>query len=202
MNTTSRIAYGLCLTLLLGGVGLSLSSCSKSTLRSLIEMKQDERKQVKKFISEKGFKVREVKSGQTRFTPGILYHFDNDLYMEVLDHGGDRAIPNETHVFVRMKGYTLNRDGYVEFDCLSKSKYQPIEFIYIDAYKDGPLHYKSLPPAAGYNLNRYLCEGLAFPMSLLGDGARVRLIVPFSIGPESMVNGGIPTYFEEVEYTF
>ena len=47
-----------------------------------------------------------------------------------------------------------------------------------------------------------MCEGLAFPMSLLGDGARVRLIIPFLLGPEVAYNTGTPMYCQEAQYEF
>ncbi|SQH73789.1 DUF4827 family protein [Porphyromonas crevioricanis] len=200
MKRTMRIYRAVGLICMLAC--FTLISCEKSKVRSLTEMRQDERKRIKSFIASKGFKVKEAEREQKDFVPGILYHFDNDLYMEVLDKGGAKAVPQKTHVFMRIRGYALDSSEPVIFDSLSKGKYQPIEFIYIDVYRDGPLHFQPLPPAAGFNLNRYMCEGLAFPMSLLGDGARVRLIVPFSIGPEFTSRSGIPIYFDEVEYTF
>ena len=47
-----------------------------------------------------------------------------------------------------------------------------------------------------------MCEGLAFPMSLLGDGAKVRLIIPFTIGAEINYNRGSTMYCREVRYEF
>lgn len=39
-------------------------------------------------------------------------------------------------------------------------------------------------------------------MTMLGNKARVRLIVPFRIGPESLYSRGLTGYYKEVEYVF
>lgn len=80
--------------------------------------------------------------------------------------------------------------------------FQDTEFIYVDRYSRGALHFILIKSAPGYSLNALMCEGLAFPMSLLGDGAKVRLIIPFTIGAEINYNRGSTMYCREVRYEF
>ena len=71
--------------LAIGMAVLTLGSCKKSDIKSLKEMKKDERKAIESFINRMGFTIKEGHEGQSEFDPDIMYHFDNDLYMQVLD---------------------------------------------------------------------------------------------------------------------
>ena len=47
-----------------------------------------------------------------------------------------------------------------------------------------------------------LCEGVAFPMSALGNGAVVELIVPFELGPSQNYTAGNSIYVQRASYVF
>ena len=47
-----------------------------------------------------------------------------------------------------------------------------------------------------------LCEGIAYPMSQLGDGAVVQLIIPFDLGPSQNYTAGNSIFVEKAIYTF
>lgn len=180
-----------------------LTSCNKNkNIRSLTEMLNDEKKWVSQFIAQKQFQVADGWDGQNEFDPHTFYKFNNGLYIQVLDAGKEKPIAEKTRIKVRFKGYFFNPDSINGFDNLSKGNYQNTEFLYVNRYVRGAVHYVLLPSAMGNTLNDVMCEGVAFPMSLLGNGARVRLIVPFLIGPEVAYNLGYPMYCEEVRYEF
>lgn len=186
---------------------VSLTSCDKKSIRSITRMKKDERKVINHFIKEKGFKIKKASDGQTQFDPDIMYELYNGLYMQVLDKGTDEmAVEKKTHVFIRLEGEMLDPNApeemKIRFNNLSSSKYQPIEFIYENYYRQGEIHFETVGSNQGFTLDHLMCEGLAFPMSILGDKARVRLIIPFVIGPDINYNMGRPMYCEEVEYNF
>ncbi|MBB6276282.1 DUF4827 family protein [Porphyromonas circumdentaria] len=180
-----------------------LLSCKKEKeIKSLTELLREEEKAIDNFIRSNGITVEEAREGQQEFKPDVYYKFRNNLYMCVLDKGGELAIPEKTRVNVRMRGYMFKEKKEFSFDNLSNGGYQDTEFLYVDRYNRGALHFIKLPSAPSSSLNSLMCEGLAFPMSLLGNGAKVRLIIPFSIGPEMNYEAGISMFCEEVRYEF
>lgn len=204
MKIRSILAVALAVTMAVVA-SFSLASCEKDKLRSLSKMRSDEKKAIKALIAEKGLKTADYVPNQTSFDPSVYYLFDSGLYMRVINEGGEKPKENETHVFVRMKGYIFptSEDGMPsEFDNITQGDQQPIEFIYVETYELGEKHFKLVPAPPGYNIDRMMCEGVAFPMSLLGDGARVSLIVPFGVGPDMMSRDGKTLFVEEVDYVF
>lgn len=180
-----------------------LFSCQKTKeVKSLTEMLKDEEKVIKSFIAKEGFTVEKAQDGQTEFKSGVYYLFKNNLYMMILDKGGERPVAEKTRVNVRMKGYMFSSERGASFDNLSNGGYQDAEFLYVDRYNRGAVHFQSLTSAPGYTVGSLICEGIAFPMSILGDGARVSLIIPFSIGPTMNYDTGTTMFCSEVRYEF
>ncbi|KGN98947.1 hypothetical protein HQ36_00130 [Porphyromonas gingivicanis] len=178
-------------------------SCQKEKeIKSLTQLLREEEKAIDKFIASNNIVVEKAKEGQQEFKPDVYYKFSNNLYMCVIEKGGERAIPEKTRVNVRLKGHMFKDVKQLSFDNLSNGGYQDMEFLYVDRYNRGALHFIKLPSAPSSNLNSLMCEGLAFPMSLLGNGAKVRLIIPFAIGPELNYETGLSMYCEEVRYEF
>lgn len=195
--------FGIVAVVFVGFALLSSISCNKKReIKSLTEMLRDEEKWIKAFKTRQNIQEAKGEEGQTHFDPNVFYKYENGLYMQVLDKGGERPVAEKTHIKTRFKGYFFNPDSIQGFDNLSKGHYQNTEFLYVNRYMRGALHYVLLTSAMGNTLNEIMCEGLAFPMSLLGNGARVRLIVPFLIGPEMSYNLGYPMYCLEVRYEF
>ncbi len=161
-----------------------------------------EEKNIQRFIAENGLKVKEGWDGQTTFDKDVYYHYSNGVYMKVIDQGGKKAEAGKTTVLVRFRGKLFSDKDILSFDNLSKADYQDTEFRYIDEYMQGALHFQLLPASPGENLNGLMCEGVAFPLTMVGDGARVSLIVPFLRGPELAYSAGATVYFEEVLYQF
>lgn len=196
----SKLSFGaFCLIVLLA---LSGGGCKKREVKSLTQLLKEEKTYIRDFIAKEGFTVKEASGEETTFEANILYHFPNGLYMQVLDAGKTRPEVNKTKVVVRFAGYMFQKEPLSSFNNLTDGSYQNTEFLYIESYNRGALHYSLLPSAPGYTLNSLMCEGLAFPMSLLGDGARVRLIIPFLLGPEVAYNTGTPMYCQEAQYEF
>ena len=181
---------------------LFLGGCKEKEMKSLTQLIKEEKGNISSFINEQGFSVKEASGEETSFEKNILYHFPNGLYMEVIDPGKTRPEANKTKIVVRFKGYSFAEKPLSPFNNLTDGSFQNTEFLYIEAYNRGALHYSLLPSAPGYSLNSLMCEGLAFPMSLCGDGGRVKLIIPFLIGPEMAYNAGSSMYCEEVVYEF
>ncbi len=185
------------------GVCLTTSSCKKTReLRSLSKMLAEEKKNITKFISEQGFTVQEGTAEMTTFDKDVFYHLPNGLYMRVIEKGNERAEAGKTQIAVRFKGYLFNDSIRTKFDNLTQGAFQNTLFLYTDLYQQGALHYQLMPSAPGTNLNNFMCEGIAFPMSMLGNGAKISLIIPFKIGSQIAYNAGASTFCEEIRYQF
>lgn len=182
---------------------MALPSCKeKLKIKSLTELLRDEKKNISRFIKENNIRVQEVDDRHDSFTPGIFYKFSNGVYMEVIDRGTEMAVPEKTKVIVRFKGYFFLDKKDAAFDNISKGFYQNTEILYVNREERGTIHYVLIPPAPGVSLNDLMCEGLAFPLSKVGNGARIRLIVPFDKGSNMAYRRGMTMYCEEVRYEF
>lgn len=190
----------LCLCLAAGALG----SCKeKQHVKSLTEMLRDEEKLIKNFIAEHQINVVKGEEEQKEFDPDTWYKFPNGVYMQVIDSGQEAAVPGKTRVMLRMKGYFLGDAIAKPFDNLSKGYQQTTEFIYVNTRdRTGAVHYQLIKEQLGYSLDELMCEGLAYPLTMVGNGAKVRLLIPFLTGPNVAYNSGSPMYCEEVRYQF
>lgn len=205
MKATNHITttlVTLLVALLLGQV--TLTSCQKKDrIKSLSEMLRDEEKMIDNFIQEQGMNVQEGSEGQREFASGVWYKFPNGVYMQVLDAGKELAKPEQTRVMLRMKGRFIAPEYKHAFDNLSKGYQQSTEFIYTNSRdRTGSIHYKLIQEQFGHSIDALMCEGIAYPLTMVGDGARVRLLIPFLLGPNVAYNAGAPMYCEEVWYQF
>lgn len=184
--------------------GGTLSSCKdKKQIKSLSQMLKEEKQAIQNFIQTNQLNVKEYVEGQTSFEPNVYYHFPNGLYLSVIEPGGEKAEPEKTHVLVRFAGTFFDKDKeHITFDNISNPGYQDTEFLYVDRYVRGVVHFILVPNEEDVTLNAYMCEGLAFPLSLLGNGARVRLLIPFSLGPERTYQRGLTMHCTDVRYEF
>ena len=201
-NHTFTTLVTLVMMLLLGqGV---LTSCrDRQHIKSLAEMLRDEEKMIKGFIQEQQMNVQEGSEDQRTFDPAVWYKFPNGVYMQVLNKGTDLAKPDRTRVMLRMKGRFIAPDYNKSFDNLSKGYQQSTEFIYINSRdRSGSIHYKLIQEQFGHSVDGLMCEGIAYPLTLVGNGAKVRLLIPFLLGPNIAYNAGAPMYCEEVWYQF
>lgn len=186
-----------------------LSSCRDSSTKSLSELKDEQSDAIKDFRNSNRLNIvsRSDNTLPGTIDTSVYYHLKNGLYIRVLDQGDKThmAKENETHVFMLMKGYMFGKETSqtMAFDNLSKASVPELEFLYTYYYNAGDVHYTAVPNARPLDsYDSYMCEGLAFPASILGNGARVSLIIPFEIGPSSAYRTGLSTYVEEVRYTY
>ncbi|SUB89635.1 Uncharacterised protein [Porphyromonas macacae] len=186
-------------------VGITFSSCRDSKYKSLSELKRDQKKAIERFIKEK--KISVVELGDTKlpdpYNKDVYYKFPNGLYMKIIDPGKTKPEVDKTHVFLKFAGQLFLDKVYLEFNSIANPRYQPTEFIYRNYYLAGEIHYSLVQLGIpGYSLDELMCEGLAYPMAHLGEGARVSLIVPFTLGSSTYYKMGYPMYIEEAYYTF
>lgn len=190
----------------------SLVGCKEERIKSLSELKDEQNTAIKTLVAKNNFKVVVLGSaGKLPADPDseVYYRIPSasGLYMRVLDKGNmsKRAVDKETKIFVSFKGYSFNKEYPLisKFDILSRPSYPPVEFLYTVYYQYGENHYTLLKQNVPiFNQDDLMCQGLAYPMSLLGDGARVSLIIPFEIGPVKSYASGYTYFIEEAQYSF
>ena len=115
-----------------------------------------------------------------------------------LTRGRPEPEVNKTTVSVQLKGYFFNvsQSKGAIFDNLTETNVRPLFFRYASwDTSEGKIHYSSLNESGVYE--DLLCEGVAFPMSLLGDGAIVQLIIPFDLGPSQNYTAGNSLFVEQ-----
>lgn len=206
MKLKSIKAYTLAMLL---APAMLLTSCDKNSLKSLSELKSEQKDAITKLIADKKMKVVRLSEAKLPATidKDVYYLLPNGLYMRVLDAGSTtkKAEAGKTTIFTTFKGYqfTLATMKGPTINNHSDPGFPPVEFTYISRYSAGEIHYSLVEQTAPQlNYDNLMCEGIAYPMTLLGDKAKVSLIIPFEIGPNDTYSKGVSTYWEIVEYTF
>lgn len=208
-----KLSYMRLLSLVALLVGLGITSCKdEQKLKSLSDLKAEQASAISSLVEKHQFKVVDLgASGKLPDTPDPSVYYKipsaSGLYMRVLDRGDKsrRAVDKETKIFVAFKGHSFSKEFplIARFDNLSRPSFPPVEFLYTVFYQYGEKHYTLLKQNASVvNYDDLMCQGLAYPMSILGDGARVSLIIPFEIGPEASYASGQTFFIDEAEYTF
>ena len=185
-----------------------LGTCKKSNVKPLYQLKKEQRRAIDRLITKEKFQVisRNDELLPTPIVQNVFYKLSNGLYMRVLDKGSDeKAVAEKTRVLVRMKGRMFNdsRDTVYTFNSIANPSFDELKFLYVPYYNVGTEHYRAIGSNSFSNsLDQLLCEGVAFPASLLGNGARVQLIIPFELGPTATYTQGNSIYVEEAQYTY
>ena len=189
---------------------LRFGSCKrKSDIKPLSQLKKEQRRAIDRLISSKNLKVinRDNELLPEEIDKSVFYRFSNGLYMRVLDAGDQKAkaVAEKTRVLVQMKGRVFNESKGVRytFNSLNNPSYGELKFLYVSYYNVGAEHYRAIS-SGGFSdsLDQLLCEGVAFPASLLGSGARVQLIIPFELGPTASYTEGNSIFVEEARYIY
>ena len=171
---------------------LLFGSCKKkSDIKPLSQLKKEQRRAIDRLISSKNLKV---------------INRDNELLPEEIDKSVFYRLSNgKTRVLVQMKGRVFNESKGVRytFNSLNNPRYGELKFLYVSYYNVGSEHYRAIS-SGGFSdsLDHLLCEGVAFPASLLGSGARVQLIIPFELGPTASYTEGNSIFVEEARYIY
>lgn len=209
MKDIRYIATKLCLIALMS-LALGLQSCNDTSIKSLSEMKEEQETAIDKLVTANSLKVVNL-SGETLPSPidhSVYYKLPNGLYMRVIKQGdmSKRAVRNQSKIYLRMKGTMFNHqeEKILQPNNYSNAAVEVIEFLYVKEYNQGDIHYSLIaaPASTVSNLDSFMCQGLAYPMTLLGDGAEVSLIIPFDIGPSFTYNSGYTMFVERAVYNF
>lgn len=182
-------------------------SCGKG--RSYTDMLKAENKAIDRLITKNGFEILKEFPADTVFKENQFVKLENGVYLNIIDRGtAQRAVSGETNILYRC---------IVSYPMDSAYVYQNSVYL-INAYKtkdgrsvnygpnsNGTDPYEMLyqDPDLYYSISgNFASEGLMTPLKYVGDGAKVKLIVPFKRGISNDNNNGEPAYYEILQYTF
>lgn len=180
-------------------VAFVVASCDKT--KSYTEHLKDERKAIDRLIDREGIRVLKNYPADGVFQENEFVKLDNDVYINVIDSGnGERAVLGKTKVLCRFIANDIIQTDTTTLlvDNLS-SLYNnrwgfPTEFVFGYNVYSGS-NYQYAPDG-------FVGEGLATGLYHVGDGAIVKLIVPFKRMSNTYQSNYIPIYFSKVRYTF
>lgn len=177
---------------------LMVVSCDKT--KSYTEHLKDERKAIERLIDREGFKILKDYPSDGVFRENEFVKLDNGVYLNVIDSGnGERAVLGQTKVICRFEA-----NGFLDSDTtylmINNLTYGPGYYGYPTEFVFGYNVYSG--EQRGYYPDEFVCEGLATGLYHVGDGALVRLIVPFKRMSNYYQSNYVPIYFSKVKYTF
>ncbi|MDR2805788.1 MAG: DUF4827 domain-containing protein [Dysgonamonadaceae bacterium] len=171
-------------------LGLAAVSCDNS--KSMQEYIREEKKSIERYLLSQKIDVLTEYPKDSIFKENQYYKTSDGLYMHVADRG------NPTH---RAEAYD---EVLVRFDY----------FYYIKSYVSGVtdsivLNYLYLPITFKYGIpGSYsndpaglACNGFAVPLSYVGEGAVVDLIIPSELGNTSDNSSFAPVFYKNLKYT-
>ena len=198
---------------LLLALPLLLGSCKKkSDFKPLSQLKKEQTRAIEQLINKEHFGGliqninQEALPAET--DSRYFYMLANGLYVRVKNRGDmtRRARLGETTVSIEMTGRLFREDEpeLLSFSSITNPAYQPTRFRYMTNYSGGiETHYTLLGqvPFAS-SLDRFMCEGIAYPVSYIGDGAELELIIPFELGPSESYVQGRSIYLSKIIYKY
>lgn len=176
---------------------LMVMSCNKT--KSYTERLKDERKAIDRLIDNEGIKVRRDYPADGVFKENEYVKLDNDVYMNVVDSGNGERATLGRRIYCRFIAHgVLDKDSTLFVDNLS-SEYNgiwgfPTEFIFGSVLASSDFQ--------NYAPDFFVGEGLVTPLQHVGNGAIVKMIVPFKRMGTTFQSSYSPIYFSKVRYTF
>lgn len=175
----------LSIVALLAVLALSISSCdSDLTYANQLEA---EKTAIKDFIKNNNFKVVDTIPSVVPWPTGVYYLTKSGLYVHVLDTGAsvNQSIQTNTVISVRFNETDMDgKDAYTNMNGTG----EPIELLY-----------NNVSSSATFGDCLAWHEGLDF----VGDGGRIQMIVPASIGWSMYTSTtALTAMFYELSYTF
>lgn len=189
---------------------LFATSCDDKDIKTLKELKDEQKETIDRLISDNNIIVVDLTNKEQKLPDpidnNVYYKFKNGLYLKVINKGDEMAERSKTNSYLYLNGYVSHKENkkYSIFNSLSSGEYMPIKFQYISQFTSyGDIHYqlKTQVPS-GVNLDDLMCEGLAYPLTVLGNNAKVSLIIPFELGPDFTYKTGSTLFVEEALYQF
>jgi hypothetical protein len=173
------------------GLFIAFSSCDNS--KTAQEYLREEKKAIERYIDRKGIGVTSdylpaFKNGTNGFETNKYFRTTEGLYIHVVDSGnGKRVRPLLDEVLVRFD-YYFDIKAYAGGDTTQ----------YTLPYTQFPVEFKY---GTGSYSSYFACNGWAIPLSYMGEGAIIDLIIPSSLGSQSDNSAYRPVFYKNLRYT-
>jgi len=170
---------------LLALLAIAFSSCS-SSLTYAVQL-DEEKTSIKDFIVSNNFHVVDTIPSVVPWPTGVYYLTKSGLYVHVLDTGAfvHKSIETNTVISVRFTETDMNgNQGYTNMYGTG----DPVELLY-----------NNVSTSATFGDCKAWHEGLTY----VGDGGRIQMIVPASLGWSMYTStSALTAKFYELSYTF
>lgn len=178
-------------------IGLCVAFGACSSTETYADKLKNERKNIARFINENNITVRSDYPASGVFAENEFFRDPlTGVYMNVVDSGnGNRASTvKRSLVNVRFSGAMTLPTSESDTSTNNNLGSQPMIFNYgiVSTYTSVN---QNLPDYF------YLSTGITAPLQYVGEGARVRLIVPFASGSTYQLAVFRAMYYKEVHYT-
>ena len=183
---------------------IAFNACSDSV--TYAEMLEDEKKAINNFIKDHDIKVISQKEFQdagcvTDVSRNEFVQTTSGVYMQIIDKGSQNlgdTIRNNDMVLVRFAEYRLEKDSA---ETLVMSNFDVGQISQVDIFR----YQKSGTNASGifssgmmYNVyqSQTVPQGWLIPFNYVRDGARVKLLVPSTMGHETAMSAVKAYYYD------
>ena len=171
--------------ILLGFINIA---CDNS--KTMQEWIREEKKAIERYIVMEKIEVLNEYPEDSIFRGNQYYKTNEGLYMRVVERGDTaRRVQVYDEVLVRfdymyyVKSYVAGRTDSIVLNYL----YLPISFRYGISYNSDP---------TGLS-----CSGFSIPLTYVGEGAVVDLIIPSELGSSSDNSSFAPVFYKNLKYT-
>jgi hypothetical protein len=187
-------------------LGVIFGSCNKQ--KSFSQYKKEERAAIAALIAKEGFEILHTYPGDGVFGEKQFVLLDNECYLNVIDSGnGRRAVEDKTLVLMRASYIGITESDTTTYSIFSNA-FAPLEFTY---GRMNEAKYRMTQNAVGDGFY-FLSPGVESALKYVGDGAIVRMIIPFdngqyskypnNIGSAYQDDARIPMYLDKVRFVF
>ena len=184
--------------LLIMCTAIMVVSCDKT--KSYTDMLKAQEKAIDRLRADSGLVFLEEFPTDSIFKENEFVKLDNDVYLNVIDSGnGNRAVLGTTKVFCRFEAKGI-LDSDTAYNMVNNLTYGPGYYGFPTEFVFGYNVYSG--ESRSYDPDLFVGEGLATALYHVGEGATVRMIVPFKRMGNYFQSSYVPVYFSKVKYTF
>lgn len=181
-------------------------SCGKT--RSYTDMLKAEEKAIDRLITTNDFEILKDFPEDTIFKDNQFVKLDNDVYLNIIDRGtSQRAVSGRTNILYRcIVSYPMDSTYLYTPYVYGGGKYMDGKFVNYGPNSNGTEPYEMTYQDPDIYTSQvsgdYASVGLMTALKYVGDGAKVKLIVPFKRGLYNDNTYGQPAYYEILQYIF
>lgn len=179
---------------LIAGICIFFGACSDS--ETYADKVNQEKKYIKDFLNEHNVEVLSEYPSNGVFKSNQFYLDASGVYINVVDSGNGKRASTYSNVYYRFTDAMWLPAEDSDTLSLVDISTQPLEFRYGDAV--------SYSYSSSYDYRYYyLCPGAVVPLKYVGEGAVVKLLIPFksTTGSAYQTSSYSTLYHSRLEYT-